>query len=152
MSVYRDILAGVAGSLAAVEGAGTPLVRDYPITIGTEAPPLLYVSPMPTGERVLRRLFGGWTWWGYPVLVTLVLSGNRQVEDRLDHRLDLRQAIRAALDRPLLDGVAAVWDAEIDPQVSQDLQAAIGTNYAVSGWLMTYKTVERRTSAPGSET
>lgn len=146
MSVYFDILDAVKTRLAGVAGAPAPDLRYEVELFEKEAAPLLIVAPGPDGEKIVQQTFGKGVWYAYPVLVAYVTAGNRKSAAGLQEYLGVREAIRNELFQVRLPGVSDVIDTGMGPQAVSKLAATLGGNYRVTGWLMTYKAVEQRTS------
>lgn len=146
MAVHDDILTAVKAALDALDVQGVPdaQVRDYPIVLGTEAPPLLYVAK--AGEpRTVRTLMDRWVWRDYPAAVFLIEAGNRQVgPTAVAARATRQAAVLAALDRVTLaaDAAGRVFHTQLDVLPVEG--ALLGSAYHVTAWQANYRVAERR--------
>jgi hypothetical protein len=142
---YWRVLQAVAAVLADVSGCPAPSVREIPYVLGgADAVPLCLVCPGEGGEKLVRQTFKSGAWWDYPVLVLLISAGNRVLRAGVEARLQLREDVRQALFVPRLDATTTTVDAQCRPRAAADVRAALGTNYVVSGFEMTYRHVEAR--------
>jgi hypothetical protein len=137
---HWKVLDAVRAQLSSVEGCPTPQVRELAYTLGSDVPPLCWVCPPARGEKVKRHTFRE-TFWDYPALVVLIFAGNRNVTGTaaMKARMSIRHDVGHQLCRTKLDGFAEVIDFDPDPQAAVDVQAALGTNYIVSGFMMSYR-------------
>ena len=138
-------------ALPGIDGLPTPKVRELPYVLAAvDTRPLCFVCPLDGAERVDKHLFGsgatgtGRTWWKYPVLVLLIFDANRTVSSGLEARLQLRHDVGHRLFSTALAGAVEVFDCDPDPKAVLDVQAALGTNFVVSGFQMTYKRARAR--------
>jgi len=144
MSVHFDVLAAVKALLDPLAGLPEAQVRAYPLVLGSEPPPLLFVCD-PGQPKKAKELFGRWQIRDYEALVLLLLAGNRQGgSQKTQDRSALRSRILDALDADELAGVASLIDVDVDPPGAGETQAALGGNWDVSGWLARYRRAEQR--------
>ena len=165
-SDYGDILVAVRNLIKALPSSlGLPSVgelRDTPILFEGETPPIILVcSAASEGERMKRISWNagvvdpkdpttqsgkqGTVVWSYPVLVVLIVPGNRLPETVLMPFLAMRQALRNAIFRPRLGDVASCFDIQINPKAVADLAATLQSNYRVTGFLLHYDSQEEQT-------
>lgn len=109
--------------------------------------PHVIIWPGEGAERLDDLQFGqaggpARAWWVYPVMVVMITSGNRIVETGFSAYMDVREAVRNILFRPMLGGIAQVFDCDIAPKDVFDLTAFVKGNYDVTGWEMYYKSAE----------
>lgn len=149
MNPHHEILQGVKATLELqppIAGLGEVKVRElaYLLATGDPMPLTLVTPPDGRGERVLKNVSrvrtgsGGNHVWGYPVLVLLLSASNRNLAGALETRLQTRHDVSERLFSTELSGAPEVYDCDPDPAAVAPLQAALGANYVVSGFLMTY--------------
>ena len=109
-------------------------------------PPVIYVSRAKK-ERVEPKIFNtstlGTVWVWYPVLISTVVGGNRDLNAHIDYYLNWRQTLREAFQSPTLAGVSAVWDSNMFPDTLLD-EASIGKNYDIELLTVEFRTAEQR--------
>jgi hypothetical protein len=103
------------------------------------------VCPTPEGEALARQTFRKGAWWEYPVLVLMIWAGNRVLSGNVQERLRVRYEVRQRLFVPGLSGTLT-HDGNAEPKAALDVGAALGSNYAVSGFLVSYKAAEQRSA------
>lgn len=145
-STYWRILSALGTRVGTVATAPVPQLRQKLLALQGDTYPLLIVAPGANGEKYQGGTFGGGAFWAYPVTVAYVTAGNRTVATGLQAYLNLREAIRDVLFQPTLAGVASLVGVDINPQAVVDLQAYLTGNYDVTGWELTFESVETRTS------
>ncbi len=152
MSVYYSILSAVQSSVASV--ASNVQLRWAAKPLEGDVYPLCLVCPGEGGERVAKNTFPGKSsggkagvWYDYHVLVTYIDAQNQQAGAGLQAFLDAREAIRDQLYQTNAGPVpTTAFNIDLNPEAVQRLQAQIGTNYAVTGWLLSYTVAEQRVS------
>ena len=151
-SNYLDILSAVATAitnLALTDWNSKAVPVSVRKTAGYRAvvdakygPPVIYVSPGKK-DRVEYPAFGDRVWVWYPVEISTIAGGDRDLNAHIDYYLMWRQQIRRALQAPTLAGVAAVWDNNMLPDRLLD-SSAISKNYDVLLLTVEYRTTETR--------
>lgn len=152
---HYEILSAVKAQLEAspaIANLGTVVVRELPYVRAAADPmPLCVVCPPDgQGEKLVKNVSrlssgtGGVGFWGYPALVLLISVSNRALSSGLEARLQTRHDVSERLFSTTLDGDVQVFDCDPDPKAVAPLQAALGANYVVSGFLMTYRRARTR--------
>lgn len=145
LGAVKSLLEAATAELPAIAGLGTVEVREVPYVLASSDPsPLCLVCPTEGGEQLVKQTFNKGAWWEYPVLVLLISAGNRALGGpAVEARLQARHDVRQRLFVPKLDGLST-HDADCEPRAAADLQAAVGANWVVSGFLMRYRRAEQR--------
>ena len=106
-------------------------------------PPVIYVSRAKKPERVEPKVFGDTVWVWYPVVISTIIGGNRDLNAHLDYYFAWRQQLRQAFQSPSVSGVPAVWDTNMLPETLLD-EGAIGKNWDVELLTVEFRTSEQR--------
>ncbi len=144
-SVFWQILTGVQTSVAAV--VSNTVLRKKLQVLEQDTLPICVVAPGPAGEKIIEQTMKRGVWWDYPVLVAYVVKSNAVVGLQQSF-MDTRESIRNQLFQMAapVGNPASVFDVNINPQAAVEFQQYLGTNYDVSGFLVTYRSAEQRTS------
>lgn len=169
-SVYLDILNGVKGvvdSLSLTDWNNN-VVPSYVRKViinrrGVDAvTPAIYIAPghhirggsgggggggMRGGggmnqEGVEEVVFGPNIWVWYPVMISLIVPGNQDVNAHLDYLFGWRQILRRSFQKPTLAGVSAVWDVHMHPVITKEDQ------FSTANWDAELLSVEFRVVEP----
>jgi hypothetical protein len=142
VGVYSTLLQAVQTSVASV--IPNTVLRYKVQKLENDTLPLCIVAPGPGGEQIGEQQFSRNLWFLYPVLVVYIAPENRQTTQGLFEWLDTREAIRNQLNQVLLNGAATVFDTDLAPEEAVRLGEYVGSNYAVTGFLVRYKSAEQR--------
>jgi hypothetical protein len=141
MSVYMSILTAVQTSAATI--VPNTVIRRQPQIVKSDTFPLCVVSPL--GEYIRDETFNKNVIYNYQVLVIYIAEGNRQLTEGLSGFMQARESLRDQLYQVFLPGTS-IFDTMIEPEDAIKFQEYVGTNYDVTGFLMTYSNTEQRVS------
>lgn len=107
------------------------------------APPVIYVSRAKK-ERVEPKVFNDTVWVWYPVLISTVVGGNRDLNAHIDYYLNWRQMLRESFQSATLAGASPpVWDSNMYPDTLLD-ETSISKNYDIELLTVEFRTAEQR--------
>ena len=142
MGIFSLILTGLKQELAKVDKGPPVVIRKRAILLEGDKLPLTIVSP--GQESVGLETFNNVVEYQYKVNVTVVQAGNRIFEENVFEWLDLREKIRGELYKVSLIGANTVLDTIIDCSPALEMVSGAVSNYDVTGFTMTYKSIESR--------
>lgn len=147
MATYFDILDAVKAvivDLPVMSGRAVRIRRwPAPVPLLAELRGMVVAPNEGMEERVAELTFGNRAHLEFDVYC-LWLADLRHDEEDMEFRDDVRLAVREALWRPSLSGVADVFDCDYNP--SPSVPRPPNDNMVVSGQLFTYKANLRRAS------